>query len=1096
VASVLPPAETRSVWLARIQHPLHSLRGLIRWYIFLEGTLLAVLYLAVWFWLGLALDYGPFRLFAFDWIQELNEALEADAARWVRGGLLAALGLGLVALLAVQLLSRLLREFRDPALALVLERRFPQELGDRLITAVELADPRLAQRYGYSPAMIEQTLREAAARVERLPVREVFNWRRLRRLALLAGTCLLAPLLLSGAGYTLWAWSQEQPLNHFWPRLANVALLWSERNILLQDVYWPRQAFLELHRFADAPAHPGEMRLARDEQRPDLLVRAIRWVVADRQAPGGWRPLLWRDLPAFVPADLLDIPLPRDWDGWIFDPDDLDFPLATTVLPAAWRGKPARFLRRQLEDAQLVQRLQAAGALEPLRRWLDWHTWSLDQLERQLMPAEKTDVRQPMRRQYPQAVRRWEDLFAYLNDLAEQPTMELHLRRLETPEVVFFTYRGQTTKGQTPHKQEEGNKYLIGLGELKESVRFTVRGGDYTTPSRQLTLVPPPGLTSLVMDKEEPAYIYWRLQGDQTPLKGKRQYFASVPLSLTGEVTQLVLPLGSSLRLRARSERRLQERVLLLPPTRRKIAGSLTPTVSVQRDADAQGFQFALPEVHHPIEFEVHFFDEDGVRGRRHVVIEPLDDRGPQEVVPVELAVALRQLRPVGKGPAAVPAGFLVTPDAALPLKGTFTDDYGLSALDWIWQGEEIEFELLSISAPRAGQTGEKGALLPASSTRLRRLGLVVSGLAYFPLSPGAAWALPAHWSWLERFLTFDLQRGQVPWSTFTGQASLKGFQERLQEREVLAIPAQALEDKLRQPPPKDIHLRTYSLERNEIFDLRQYLPGLKPRDPSKESQRHYRLQLFVAATDNNIETGPTRVLSKVPITLLVVSENELLAQILLEEETLRARLERALEKLKTARTLVQEQSGKLQLTAPPLDLIALRFEEVRDRFLPDAGNLVREVAGDYQRILREMEVNRIQEQRIDNVDKKICRPLEAILAPNLGPFARAEAAVRQCSDQLDADLGASKENALPPARRDVHLNNALQAQEQLARLIEQLEEVLQAIGGELVERELIALLVEIEQRQRSQSEVLRRRWEQLQRELLEFLRNPSGEQK
>ncbi len=29
------------------------------------------LYLALWFWIGLLLDYGFFRLFHIDWVQEL-----------------------------------------------------------------------------------------------------------------------------------------------------------------------------------------------------------------------------------------------------------------------------------------------------------------------------------------------------------------------------------------------------------------------------------------------------------------------------------------------------------------------------------------------------------------------------------------------------------------------------------------------------------------------------------------------------------------------------------------------------------------------------------------------------------------------------------------------------------------------------------------------------------------------------------------------------------------------------------------------------------------------------------------------------------------
>ena len=82
--------------------------------------------------------------------------------------------------MAVKIVLRLAREFRDDALALVLERRFPKELGDRLITAVEMADPKLSEKYGYSQIMLDRTIREAAERVEKLPVHEVFNWARLR----------------------------------------------------------------------------------------------------------------------------------------------------------------------------------------------------------------------------------------------------------------------------------------------------------------------------------------------------------------------------------------------------------------------------------------------------------------------------------------------------------------------------------------------------------------------------------------------------------------------------------------------------------------------------------------------------------------------------------------------------------------------------------------------------------------------------------------------------------------------------------------------------------------------------------------------------
>ena len=161
----------------RVRHPLQALRGHIRRYVLLEGSAVAVIYLAICCWAGLALDYGLFRLFAFDWVQELQQ-LTLNPATGAQGNIdtiirvvLLSLFLGgLLVLVVWKLLMRVTREFSDPAIALVLERRFPRELGDRLITAVELADPKVVEQYGYSQALIEHTIADAADRVEKVPV--------------------------------------------------------------------------------------------------------------------------------------------------------------------------------------------------------------------------------------------------------------------------------------------------------------------------------------------------------------------------------------------------------------------------------------------------------------------------------------------------------------------------------------------------------------------------------------------------------------------------------------------------------------------------------------------------------------------------------------------------------------------------------------------------------------------------------------------------------------------------------------------------------------------------------------------------------------
>src|SRR4051812_15878480 len=124
----------------RVHGPLEKLRGYIRTYVGLEGLAFVVFFLALWFWLGLFFDFGLFKLFGFDGVQEASWVLRLVV-------LLGLVGLLLV-VLSLKLFVRLFREFSDPALAIVLERRFPRELGDRLITAVEIADLKKAGEQG------------------------------------------------------------------------------------------------------------------------------------------------------------------------------------------------------------------------------------------------------------------------------------------------------------------------------------------------------------------------------------------------------------------------------------------------------------------------------------------------------------------------------------------------------------------------------------------------------------------------------------------------------------------------------------------------------------------------------------------------------------------------------------------------------------------------------------------------------------------------------------------------------------------------------------------------------------------------------------
>ncbi len=194
---------------------LRELRLRIRRYVVLEGSarVLAVFGAAVW--LSLAVDY---------W-------LEPSAG--VRRALLLVALAGITAAVIWYLVLRLARDFRFPALALVLERRFP-ELNDRLITAVELAES--GQRHsGLTGSMLQRTADEAAELSRRLALGEVFNLGPLIRAISLA-SCLAVSI----AAFALAA--------------SEVFSTWFRRSVLMADEYYRRDTDLRVYVLAE----PGE----------------------------------------------------------------------------------------------------------------------------------------------------------------------------------------------------------------------------------------------------------------------------------------------------------------------------------------------------------------------------------------------------------------------------------------------------------------------------------------------------------------------------------------------------------------------------------------------------------------------------------------------------------------------------------------------------------------------------------------------------------------------------------------------------------------------------------------------------------------------
>lgn len=205
-----------------IQHALGSLKARIRTYVVMEGIALVVALVGIAFWLSLGVDYFYF------WISKLELPV------WFRAGYVYATVVAGVLAFCTWVLLRLMKNIRSKALALVLERRFP-ELNDRLITAVEVAESKTGRESAVTISMLERTIADVAIVTQKLDVGEVFNKTPVRRAVTMAIVMLSSILIFSVANAEAFQ------------RWANAFLGW-------HDSYWVRETDL----VARVIAQPGD----------------------------------------------------------------------------------------------------------------------------------------------------------------------------------------------------------------------------------------------------------------------------------------------------------------------------------------------------------------------------------------------------------------------------------------------------------------------------------------------------------------------------------------------------------------------------------------------------------------------------------------------------------------------------------------------------------------------------------------------------------------------------------------------------------------------------------------------------------------------
>ena len=879
-----------------VTHPLDRLRGTIRRYVVIEGLLAAAIFVAAWFAIGLILDFVAFKLFTWDWV--------LDAPRWMRGvALVIAAGL-LAAILVSRIATRLTKELSYPALALVLERRFPTVLGDRLITAVELADVERSASYGYSAEMVRATIAEAQERVGTVPVDRVFNWRRLRVMGWLAGGIVLAIVAVGFIAFAAGS-GTANPYRFAW-RLVHVGSTFVERNVFLMQTPWPRRAHIELVRF------PGEeLRVGKDAQAPVVRAKAFQWVVADRDTLMGWRPMLWGDLT----PDMVGGPVP-----------DLN-----------------------------VAALKAAAEINDLPD--DPKAWPVDQIYSLAVEDAASRARLSTAlggEEYLGFGNALDRVFQGLEDQAGQPSNGRRLRKLGIPDAATLAYEGVTKTGEVSLTRQQNNEFAGAVTDLKETVQFVVRAEDFRTRPKTITLVPPPLFTKLATVEYQPAYLHHAPPRDEgyPALRGLRQRMPEKPRSLTGDRTIISVPSGTELVLTASADVDLtaafvQPRVGILPGAKPGSADPLPVTIGDDKRSVSVEFrgEYRLAAgrvIDHvfkddkgrdqvqqvtttaAVEFDLIVVQGDGVTAKRQVLIQVVEDQPPS----VEVAVdAIRKVGPV----------YYVTANARIPFnpESVVRDDHGLSkvAYDFVYWPEDSD-----IGRALRAQLVTRAFLYPAQPVGF----------------PGAI-ATTYH---AVKFK--DLDKGD---NRRNGSAELGRFTDA--RRGLLSETRPRLLDLLAKPLDegqpelvKRIELKSPDFDYFDLKPLKLAVTG------SGEVQTRYRLDLNVLATDTNFDTGPRTGQNLETIKLLIVSEGDLLAEINKEEESFAVRLDEALAKLAGAKKkfeFIRTKNGSGN--RDELETARVRGQDA-GQDVAKCRDIVQSVVREYRRIFRECAFNRVSEPK------------------------------------------------------------------------------------------------------------------------------------
>lgn len=974
-----------------LTHPLDRLKGIIRRFVAYDVALFVGLFLTLWFWVGVGVDYGLFKATGLDVARDLTPAVRIGAAL--------VLLVTLVALVVWRVTVLVNKDLSLTSLALVLEKRHPKLLGDRLITAIEMADVDRASREGYSADMVRHTIEEARERMRQVNVRSVFNWGRLWwKGGAIAGVWVLAVLL--ALGVHVLGTGKADPARGF-KKLADVCGIFSERNFLFQPTPWPRQVQIEITDFDD-DGHPGELRIGKGTPTPPkVTARVVKWVVADdaRVNPDGWRAMTVADLKAY------GIAAPAGAEGDDQRVDDLerqqgwtdDDPTVQKLTAAADDLNNTRKLRKLAVPDKL--KLRYDGLQTRSRTFADLtpdatgkYTGEVANLTESVRFTVAAEDFVTARRQItlvppPTLIDLYRDEYqpAYLHfaDPLLTPEEKAELEKRTGMSGPLYALRGRTVKLPNRKVSITSDKSVFAV-PVGTELHLTAEA-DKDLKSIEIR---PAGPNPLAVPEFHSAEAKAERRDARTGAIVEESF---VPLTITrpdgAKETRLDVARGDAAGLTV-AEAEFEGRKLGVRRFTLKFEGKR-----------------AVRQLDKPTEFQLVMTDTDNVTSIRTIAITATDDAPPQVEVLVDPII-----RRVG-------GAYMVTPVARVPFlpDSKISDPEGLSSVRFEFKKQEEEARAL-----------------------VEMRGMAAVALVANSVAPLPSWGMPA--TVLHSQTNFDMIfASTIPQTDSSGNTRLPGidvprFEDELKnlQRQTLdqVIGATALrtdsdladalvkaELKSQQVNVSDMAPVEFAKRKAEVlarlradrkelptdrgpqtvraiklsdatgkgdgFDLRQTMPELLAKPDPKGGdpiQPRYKIELFVVARDVNVElTGkdgraaePKSARNLEPIRLLVVSKQELLVEIGKDEEAQIPHMEEVKKKADDGKVKLDREFNLIR-ALPAADEKArkeqLLTSQVRLTDITQDLAKVREVLTamrtEFEKLYREMDANRFDAENM-----------------------------------------------------------------------------------------------------------------------------------